>query len=100
MLCLDTRARYTPRVTTTTKRRPRRGTSNPRPKACVSLDVRAVEALRALVARTSKRHAANTLAVSDTCVRRVLAGEPVTPALHRLLMLQLCAPNTPAASAA
>ena len=90
-------------MSTTTKRRARRGTSNPRPKACVSLDANAVEALRALVARSSKRHAANTLAVSDTCVRRVLAGEPVTPALHRLLTLQLCAPhnpNTPAASAA
>lgn len=56
-----------------------------------------------MVARSNKTHAANTLAVSDTCVRRVLAGEPVTPALHRLLTLQLRAPNTPhtpAASAA
>ena len=87
-------------VSSTPKLRARRGTSNPRPKACVSLDAIAVEALRALVARSSKRHAANTLAVSDTCVRRVLAGEPVTPALHRLLMLQLCAPNTHTASAA
>ncbi len=56
-----------------------------------------------MVARSNKTHAANTLAVSDSCVRRVLLGAPVTPAVHRLLTLQLRAPNTPhtpAASAA
>lgn len=73
----------------------RRGT--PRPKACRALDPVTVEALRALVARSNKRAVANDLAVSDACVRRVLLGEPVTPALHRLLTLQLT-PN--AASAA
>lgn len=84
---------------TTAKRRRRRGTSTPRPKACLPLDAHTVEALRAMVARSNKTHAANTLAVSDSCVRRVLLGAPVTPAVHRLLTLQL-APNTPAASAA
>ena len=85
-------------MSNTTKRRRSRGTSTPRPKACLPLDANTVEALRAMVARSNKRHAANTLAVSDTCVRRVLLGEPVTPAMHRLLTLQLA--PTPAASAA
>ena len=53
-----------------------------------------------MVARSNKTHAANTLAVSDSCVRRVLLGAPVTPAVHRLLTLQLAPANTPAASAA
>lgn len=57
-----------------------------------------------MVARSNKRSVANDLAVSDACIRRVLLGEPVTPALHRLLTLQLCGPaattTTNAASAA
>lgn len=64
----------------------------PRPKAVTPLPAVAVEALRARVDGSSAAAVARDLAVSDSLVARALRGEGVTPAIHRLLTLQL-APN-------
>lgn len=61
----------------------------PRPKAVIPLSARAVEALRARVDESSAAAVARDLAVSDSLVARALRGEGVTPAIHRLLTLQL-----------
>jgi hypothetical protein len=60
-----------------------------RPKNCAVLSGDALATLRARVDATSARAVARELAVSDSLVRRVLAGEPILPAMHRLLSLQL-----------
>lgn len=61
----------------------------PRPKAVTPLPPVAVEALRARVDESSAAAVARDLAVSDSLVARALRGEGVTPAIHRLLTLQL-----------
>ena len=72
-----------------------------RPKACLVLPSDTLAALRARVDATSARAVARELAVSDALVRRVLAGEPILPAMHRLLSLQLAGnPNSAAATCA
>mgnify|MGYP000741700215 CR=1 FL=1 len=71
----------------------------PRPKAVTPLPARAVEALRARVDESSAAAVARDLAVSDSLVARALRGEGVTPAIHRLLTLQLAPDGTVTARA-
>ena len=70
----------------------------PRPKACRVLPADATAALRERVEATSARATARDLAVSDALVRRVLAGAPILPAMHRLLSLQLASNHNSAAT--
>ena len=74
--------------------------TQPRPKVCAVLSPDALANLRARVDATSARAVARELAVSDSLVRRVLAGEAITVALHRLLSVQLAPPNDRAATCA
>ena len=69
-----------------------------RPKACLPLPSDATAALRVRVEDTSASAAARALAVSDSLVRRVLAGEAITLAMHRLLSLQLASNHNTAAA--
>lgn len=69
-----------------------------RPKACLVLPSDTTATLRARVDATSARAVARDLAVSDALVRRVLAGEPILPAMHRLLSLQLASNHNSAAA--
>lgn len=71
-----------------------------RPKACLVLPSDTLATLRTRVDATSARAVARDLAVSDALVRRVLAGEPILPAMHRLLSLQLGNHNDAAATCA
>ena len=72
--------------------------TRPRPKACRVLPSDTTAALRARVEATSARAVARDLAVSDALVRRVLAGSPILPAMHRLLSLQLASNHNTAAA--
>ena len=74
--------------------------TRPRPKACRVLPSDTTAALRARVEATSARAVARDLAVSDALVRRVLAGSPILPAMHRLLSLQLASNHNAAATCA
>ena len=69
-----------------------------RPKACLVLPSDTLATLRTRVDATSARAVARDLAVSDALVRRVLAGEPILPAMHRLLSLQLASNHNTAAA--
>ena len=79
-------------------RKPTTKRTQARPKACLVLPSDTTAALRSRVDATSARAVARELAVSDALVRRVLAGEPILPAMHRLLSLQLAGNHNDAAA--
>jgi len=66
-----------------------------KPKETAPLPPRALGALRRRVEASNVSATARGLAVSDTLVARALRGEGVTLSMHRLLTLQLDAPDAP-----